>query len=130
LGNGKTNNTKYIKRGTSVYCDYLLVDNSPNPAATVGGKANCIVCQKLTTTIPINRATRSDVLVLFRPPKDVLTEYSPKFIKTLDFQQKQYQYVMKHFNEKVSLKFKHQFGYISSMKFSPRKLSNMLGMRR
>ena len=60
-----------------------------------GRKGQCSVCQKSAGILEINRSMRPDLLAMFRPPKDLLVEYTGKVKAILDFQNAQREHLIK-----------------------------------
>ena len=64
-------------------------------------KGPCIVCQMNASILEINRSMRSDLLSLFRSPKELLVQHTASVKSVLEFQNSQRVHLTKYLQSQV-----------------------------
>nr|CAD2194172.1 unnamed protein product [Meloidogyne enterolobii] len=69
-------------------CGHIIcAECKKNGNLLLGQKGICVVCSKQETSIMmVNKNMKPDLIHLFRPPKDLLIEFTSKIKTTVEFQ--------------------------------------------
>uniref|UniRef100_A0A914HUX9 RING-type domain-containing protein n=1 Tax=Globodera rostochiensis TaxID=31243 RepID=A0A914HUX9_GLORO len=79
-----------------IICSNCIKQGGPSP----GHKSVCIICQKTASIMEINRSMRPEIVALFKPPRELVTESSQRLKAAMDLQNTHRQSLFKKMHEK------------------------------
>jgi len=85
----------------------LKKDNGINATPVTRDNATCRVCNKTCAYLEINRDLKPEVMMFFRNPRDLATQYMQNMKSVLDFQSQQRSRLQKHAQEKTNKAMKY-----------------------